>query len=292
MGESVLPQLLVNGILLGGIYSLMAIGLTLTFGVTGITNFAHADYIMLGMYTTFWSYTYFGINPYLSVPIVAIIMFCLGAFVYRTIIARLWMLNSPLYMMIFATVGVSITMQNTALALWTADFRTVPYLRRVVWEVLGLRISVPRLVGFLVAFALTIALFMFLKHTFTGRAIRATSQDKIAAGLMGIDINRMYLYAFGIGAACAGVAGSIITPIYYTFPSVGQLFALTAFIVVVLGGLGSMTGALIAGLIIGIVDSLAGYYVSPAFKESIYFVIFVAILIFRPSGLFGVPKAR
>ncbi|UCF73011.1 MAG: branched-chain amino acid ABC transporter permease [Deltaproteobacteria bacterium] len=279
-------QLIINGLLLGGIYALISIGLTLIFGVLEIINFAHGEFLMLGMYASYWLFQLFGVDPYLSLLMVIPTFFLVGLAVQRIIIQPI--INAPPLNQIFATVGLSLVLQNVALFFWKADYRTV----RTAYSTLclktgGLMISLPRLVAFVLAIAMISALLMFLKRTYTGKAIRALAQEKRAAMLMGINVYRMYQIAFGIGIACVGAAGAILIPIYYAFPTVGALFVLIAFVVVILGGYNSLVGALIGGLIIGLVEAFSGFFLSPHLKEAVYFVIFILILLFRPTGLFG-----
>ena len=279
-------QLIINGLLLGGIYALISIGLTLIFGVVEIINFAHGEFLMLSMYGSYWLFQLYGVDPYVSLLMVIPTFFLIGWAVQRIIIQPI--IDAPPLNQIFATVGVSLVLQNVALFLWKADYRTV----RTVYSGLslktaGLMISFPRLVAFFLALALIAGLLKFLKRTYTGKAIRAIAQQRRAAMLMGIDINRMYKVAFGIGIACVGAAGAMLIPIYYTFPTVGGLFVLIAFVVVILGGYNSLIGALVGGLIIGVVEAFSGFFLSPHLKEAVYFVIFILILLFRPTGLFG-----
>ncbi len=277
-------QLIINGLLLGGIYALISIGLTLIFGVIEIINFAHGEFLMLSMYASFWLFQLYGIDPYVSLFMVIPAFFVIGWAVQRIIIQPI--IHAPPLNQIFATVGVSLVLQNAALFFWKADYRTV----RTAYSTLswgGLMISIPRLVAFILALAIIAALLTFLKRTYTGKAIRALAQEKRAAMLMGIDIYRTYKIAFGIGIACVGAAGAILIPIYYAFPTVGGLFVLIAFVVVILGGYNSLVGALIGGLIIGVVEAFSGFFLSPHLKEAVYFVIFIFILVLRPTGLFG-----
>jgi len=279
-------QLVINGILLGGIYALISVGLTLIWGVMQIVNFAHGEYLMLGMYATFWLFYLFGMDPYVSLFFVAPLLFLLGLLTHRVVIRPI--LDAPHVAQIFATVGVSIILQNLAQVLWKADYRSVPIHYGISnLKVAGLIISFPRLVAFAITLAMVIALFLFLKKTYLGKALRATADNKRAAQLMGIDVGRLYYLALGIGNACVGIAGGILVPMYSVFPTVGQYFVLTAFVVVVLGGMGSMTGALIGGLIIGVVEAFSGFYLAPALKEVVYFLVFILILVFKPSGLMG-----
>ena len=283
---TIIPQLMINGLLVGGIYALISIGLCLIFGVLEVVNFAHGEFLMLSMYVTYWLFHFYGLDPYLSLLIVIPLFFFIGLAIQRSIIQPI--LEAPLLSQIFATVGLSVVLQNVALFFWKADYRTVKtsYSANVV-NVGSLIISFPRLIAFCVALTVIVALFIFFKKTYTGKAIRALAQERRASMLMGINIHRMYQIAFGIGIACAGGAGAILIPIYYTFPTVGTLFVLTAFVVVILGGYNSLTGALVGGLIIGVVESFSGFFISPHLKEAIYFAIFILILLFKPTGLFG-----
>jgi branched-chain amino acid transport system permease protein len=279
-------QLVVNGILLGGVYALISIGLTLIFGMIEIVNFAHGEFLMLSMYAAYWLFQLWGVDPYISLIVVVPLFFVLGVVMQRAIIQPI--LDAPPINQVFATVGVSMVLQNTAQVLWKADFRTVEtHYRSLTFNVKDLMISFPRVVAFAVSVIIIVLLFLYLGKTYTGKAIRAVSQQRKAAMLVGIDVRRTYRIAFGIGLACVGAAGAVLIPIFYTFPTVGSYFVLVAFVVVVLGGYNSLGGALAGGLIIGVVDTLSGYFLSPHLKEAVYFVIFILLLVFRPTGLFG-----
>jgi len=283
---TIIFQLIINGLLVGGIYALISIGLCLIFGVLEIVNFAHGEFLMLSMYMTYWLFHFYGLDPYLSLLIVIPLFFLIGLVIQRIIIQPI--LDAPMLSQVFATIGLSVVLQNVALFIWKADYRTVKTAySSVVMHTGNLMISFPRLTAFCVALGVVALLFIFLKTTYTGKAVRALAQERRAAMLMGINVYRTYQFAFGIGIACAGGAGAILMPIYYTFPTVGTLFVLTAFVVVVLGGYNSLTGALVGGLIIGIVESFSGFFISPHLKEAIYFVIFILVLLFKPTGLFG-----
>jgi len=279
-------QLIINGLLLGGMYALISIGLTLIFGVLEIINFAHGEFLMLGMYASYWLFQLYGIDPYLSLLIILPVFFFVGLAVQRVTIQPI--LNAPALNQIFMTVGMSLVLQNVALFFWKADYRTVQTAYSAVsLRTSGLMISFPRLVAFFLAIGTIAALLIFLKKTYTGKAIRALAQERKAAMLMGINVYRTYQIAFGIGIACVGAAGAMLVPVYFVFPTVGALFVLIAFVVVILGGYNSLTGALVGGLIIGVVEAFSGFFISPHLKEAIYFVIFILILLFRPTGLFG-----
>jgi len=284
--EITILQLIINGLLLGGMYALISIGLTLIFGVLEIVNFAHGEFLMLAMYASYFLFQFYGIDPYLSLLIILPLFFFIGVAVQRATIQPI--LNAPPLNQIFMTVGLSMVLQNVALFFWTADYRTVKTsYSALTLKTQGLMISFPRLVAFFLAMGLIAALLIFLKKTYTGKAIRALAQERKAAMLMGINVYRTYQIAFGIGIACVGAAGAMLIPVYFVFPSVGTLFVLIAFVVVILGGYNSLTGSLAGGLIIGVVEAFSGFFISPHLKEAIYFVIFILILLFRPTGLFG-----
>ena len=241
---------------------------------------------MLAMYASYFLFQFYGIDPYLSVLIILPLFFLIGVAVQRATIQPI--LNAPPLNQIFMTVGLSMVLQNVALFFWTADYRIVKTsYSALTLKTGGLMISFPRLVAFILAMGLIAALLVFLQKTYTGKAIRALAQERKAAMLMGINVYRTYQIAFGIGTACVGAAGAMLIPVYFVFPSVGTLFVLIAFVVVILGGYNSLTGSLVGGLIIGVVEAFSGFFISPHLKEAIYFVIFILILLFRPTGLFG-----
>jgi branched-chain amino acid transport system permease protein len=283
-------QSLLSGILVGGVYSLIGIGLTMIFGVMRIINFAHGDLLMLGMYLTWLLFSTFGLDPFLSVVVVAPAMFIWGGFLQRVFINRV--LNALPQNQILLTIGLGLVMSNTIMLVFTSDYRilTTTY-SSSSFTVGGLSVSLPLLVAFLITAAFTGALYWFLTRTDTGQAIRATAQDRDAAQLMGINVGRMSILAFGIGSALAGTAGALISPTYYIFPQVGSAFTLKAFVIVVLGGMGSVVGAMLGGVIIGVTESLAAVYVDSGLKEVVVFVLFLLLLIFRPAGLLGKSRA-
>jgi branched-chain amino acid transport system permease protein len=290
MLETIL-QLAINGLLLGGIYALIAIGLTLIFGVVRIINFAQGEFLMIGMFATFWIFSLLKIDPYIALFIFTPLLFLLGMGTERLMIKPIQ--NAPPIAQIFSTFGLSIVLQNGALMFWKSDYRSLEtvYSNAVInWA--GLMINVPGLVAFLVAVGIVILLYLFLQKTYLGKAMNAVAQDRDAAQLMGVDINKIYMVAFGVGIGLEGLAGALIMPIYATYPTVGFTFGLIAFVVVVLGGLGNMIGAFLGGLIIGLVESFSGFYISPELNTAIYFLIFVLVLIIRPSGLMGIVGAE
>lgn len=281
-------QLLLNGVLLGGTLAIISIGLTLIFGIVRVVNFAHGEFLMIGMYCVYLLNQHLGLHPYVAIVPTVVVLFCLGAAMQRFVIQPL--LNAEGHIQIFATVGVSIALMNAALLVFGADVHTVS--NPSGWGtgsvgLGGLRASTGQLATFAVSVLLVGGLHWFLHNTFLGRAVRATAQHRNAAQLMGVNVKGIYVFAFGLGCACLGLAAGMIAPQYPVFPTVGTFFVLTAFVIVVLGGLGSLSGALVGSLLIGIVDSLAGFYIAPDLKEVVYFLIFLGILVVRPTGLFG-----
>ncbi|NQU16160.1 MAG: branched-chain amino acid ABC transporter permease [Desulfobacteraceae bacterium] len=283
---TIILQLIVNGLLLGGIYALVAIGLTLIFGVVRIINFAQGDFLMIGMFASFWLFYFFGIDPYISILLVAPAVFLFGVLTQRVIIKPL--LNAPTNSIVFATFGLSIVLQNTALLLCKSDPRAVDTSYSNAVFLLGdVVINIPRLVILAVAVAIVIVLYFFLQRTYWGKALTAVAQDREAAILMGVNIHKVYMVAFGLGVGLEAVAGALLLPIYSAVPTVGFGFTIMAFVVVVLGGMGSMFGAFLAGLIIGLVEVFSGFFISPQLQGAIYYIIFVIVLIMRPQGLMG-----
>lgn len=287
---SSLASVLVAGLLLGGIYSLVAIGLNLIFGVIRVVNFAQGEFVMLGMYGTYAACATLGIDPYLAVLGVFPAMFLFGMLVQRFILQRLQ--NEPV-MQIFATFGLLLVLQNVVLgATGGATLSLRGPLSGLTLAVGPVEVSVARLVSLGAVSAIALGLQWSLRHTMLGRSVQAVAQDRRAARLMGINVERTYMLTFGMGAGLAGVAGTLLTPIYTLSPQIGGDFILPAFAVVVLGGLGSVVGAYVGGFLIGITEALAGFYIDPSLKQAVWFVLFIAVLVVRPTGLFGVAGAE
>ena len=283
---TVFLQSLLSGVLVGGIYALIGIGLTIIFGVMRVINFAHGELLMFGMYLTWIFFAKFGIDPYLSIALTIPLMFLFGALMQKIFINRV--LGALPQNQILLTIGLGLIMSNVVMLLFTSDYRiiTTSY-SSSSFNLFGLSVSAALLYSFLVTAAITAALFWFLQKTDTGQAIRATAQDRDAAQLMGINVSRMSLLAFGIGSALASVAGALLSPTYYIFPQVGSSFTLKAFVIVVLGGMGSIVGATLGGVLIGVIESLSAIYIASGLKEFVVYIIFLLILLFRPSGLMG-----
>jgi len=286
----VFVQSLLSGILVGGVYALIGIGLTIIFGVMRVINFAHGDLLMLGMYLTYFFFASMGIDPFLSIVFTVPVMFVLGAFLQKVFINRV--LDALPQNQILLTIGLGLVMSNTVMLLFTSDYRilTTSYSSSSM-HLAGISISTPLLLSFAITAAITAFLYWFLLKTDTGQAIRATAQDRDAAQLMGIDVKRMSVLATGMGTALAATAGALISPTYYIFPQVGSAFTLKAFVIVVLGGMGSVAGATLGGILIGVVESLAAVYVASGLKELVVFVLFLVLLLVKPSGLLGKTRA-
>ena len=286
---SVLLQLLINGLMLGGVYAIISVGLTLIFGIVRVVNFAHGELLMGSMYGAYLASKHLGLHPYVSALPLVVLFFAVGALIQRLIIQPL--LDADSHVQIFATVGLSTALMNLALLVFGANMQSVPpSAAQGSFQLGSLRIVTAQLVMFVVSIAVIAALHVFLQRTFLGRAIRATAQNRTAAAVMGVDVKRIYVVTFGLGTACVALAGALLTPSYPVFPTIGTYFVLTAFVVVVLGGMGSLYGALLGAMIIGLVDGLSGYYIGPDLKEIVYFVLFLAILITRPTGLLGLGR--
>jgi branched-chain amino acid transport system permease protein len=283
---TVFVQSLLSGILVGGVYALIGIGLTLIFGVMRVINFAHGDLLMVGMYLTFYLFTLAGIDPFLSIVVVIPVMFLFGAFLQTVFIQRV--LDALPQNQILLTIGLGLIMSNTVLLVFTSDYKilSTSYSSSTV-TLGGIPFSQPLIVSFVITALITAALYWFLIKTDTGQAIRATAQDREAAQLMGVNVRRMALIAFGLGTALAGTAGALVSPTYYIFPQVGGAFTLKAFVVVVLGGMGSIIGATLGGVVIGAVESLAASYVTSGLKELFVYGLFLVVLLVKPSGLLG-----
>lgn len=286
MDLTTILQALVTGVLMAGIYALVAIGLTLIFGVVRIVNFAQGEFVMLGMYATYWLWKLWGIDPYLSLPVTMPLLFCVGVLVQRVLLQPI--LRAPDLAQIFMTVGLSVVLMNAALFSFTADFRSVKVAYTDwVLRLGGVTVPVPRLFAFAGALLLAGLLTLFLFKTDVGKALRAVAQDREVSMLLGVNPERMYLLAVGLGAALAGAAGGLIVPFFYVFPTVGVTFILIAFVVVILGTLGSIKGALLASLIVGVAESLGILFAGADLGLVVVFAILVATLVVKPSGLAG-----
>ena len=275
-----------NGLTTGAVYALIALGLTLIYGVLHIINFAHGASLMLALYAVYWLKERLGIDPYLALPLVVPGMFALGYALQRVIINRAS--HGKDENILLVTLGISIVMENAALLFFKSDTRTIDTAYTLTTLPIGpAMIALPKLVAFAGALVVSSILLWIVGKTDLGRAIRAVAKEKHGAKLMGIDVDHVYAMSFGIGLACLGAAACFLLPAYYVNPQVGSGFVLVAFTVVVLGGMGSFGGALIGGLLVGVVESLGGLYLGESLGQIGIFVIFIGVLLFRPQGLFG-----
>src|SRR6476646_6265724 len=280
-----LGQLVLSGIFIGGIYALMSMGLTLIFGVLRIVNFAYGEFLMLAMYGAWAITNMLGLNPYFAALAIVPAMFLFGAVVHQVIVRPA--LDKPHLVGVFATMGLSILMQNAALMVMTADLWDVPPIFGRSVEVGPFYFKAELLLGFAVTILCSLFLQWLIRSTYLGKAIRATVQDGEAAMLMGIPVPRIFLITFASGSALVGLSACLMMPLFSVFPTVGLNFVLIAFVIVVLGGMGSIEGALLGGICIGIVQSLSSYYIAPAFGQMFFSMLFLLVMIFRPAGLLG-----
>ena len=275
-----------NGLTTGAVYALIALGLTLIYGVLHIINFAHGASLMVALYAVYLLKQHLGIDPYLALPIVVPGMFALGYGLQRLIINRASHGRDENILLV--TLGISIVLENLALMVFKSDTRSIetPYTLTTV-AIGPAMIALPKLVAFAGALVTSGLLLWVVTRTDLGRAIRAVAKEKQGAKLMGIDVDHVYAMCFGIGLACLGAAACFLLPAYYVNPQVGSGFVLVAFTIVVLGGMGSFAGALVGGLLIGVVESVGGLFLGESLGQIGIFVIFIAVLLFRPQGLFG-----
>ena len=278
-------QLLAGGLLTGLVFALVAVGLTLIYGVMDVVNFAHGEFLMLAMYAAL-GLALLGIGPLLGLPLVALALFLFGIVVYRVFVRRL--LAGPPEATVFGTFGMLVLLQGVAQATLTSDYQSVPKPPLQGTLHLGpVALSQASLVEGIGALVLTAALFAFVEYTETGRAMRAVAEDRGAAALMGTDVQRVNSLAFGIGAACVGAAGSLLMLSYPVYPTAGAPFALTAFVVVALGGFGSIQGALLGALLVGLLEVFGGFYLAPELKLVPVYLAYLAVVLLRPQGLLG-----
>jgi branched-chain amino acid transport system permease protein len=280
---------LAGGLLTGGVYALLALGLTLIYGVLHIVNFAHGALLMLGMYAAWVLASRFGIDPYLALPLVTAAMFAFGWALYRFVIGRVS--HGEDRAILLATLGVAVVLDNAALVIFTGDTRTIETpLTFAVVELGPLLLPTAKLVSCAVALLLAGLLWAFMARTGTGRAIRAVAREPDGARLVGIRPERIFALAYGIGVGCLGAAACLLLPSFYVSPSVGENFVLIAFTIVVLGGMGSFPGAVAGGLLVGVTESLGGLFLGESLGPITISLMFIAVLLVRPTGLFGAAR--
>jgi len=283
-------QAAVNGLQMGFLYALLAVGLTIIWGLMEMINFAHGEFLMLGMFGAWWLSTTFRIDPLLAIVPLGLVMYGFGVLIYEQLMRRV-QLGDP-FTQIFATVGLLFLIQNSAVAVFTSDYRFVndtllTRLSGAKLQILGITVGVPLLIGALVALVLFLLLYLLIDRTEFGLALQATSEDREAAMLVGIRPQRMFAVAWGLGAALVAVAGAILANFFAVYPQVGLQFTVLAYAIVALGGFGSILGTLLAALLVGVVQSVTVVYLPPAFKDAFVFASYLLIGLFRPQGLFG-----
>lgn len=278
-------QVITEGLLMGSVYALAALGMTLIFGVMKITNFAHGALMTAGMYVSYVALVYFGLSPYASLPLSAVVVFGLGYLIQRCFIDPID--KEPTHNQLLMTFGLSIIIENGLLAAFGSDAKSEifeAYSKSM--ELFGVKVNVPRLISLFVVLAVTAGIYLFLYRTNTGRGIRATSMNSDGALLMGVVVRKMKALTFGIGALCTGIAGTLLTPTINIDPTIGGSFQLTCFVIVVLGGMGNLMGALVSGLIIGLAQGLTSFYIGGKWSTFVTYIIFILVLMFKPNGLF------
>jgi len=282
----IIIQAIISGLLMGFIYALIAAGLSLIFGLMGIVNFAHGEHLMLSMFSSFWLWTLLGLDPIISIPITMLILAISGILTHYLLIR--YILKAKMIVQICATFGLSVFLRSLAQFLWTPDFRNVanPLLEGRL-EIAGIFIGQPQFYASLVCLLSFLLLYLFVNKSETGLALQATAQDRKAAETLGINSNKMFALGWALGLSCVSIAGTMMSNFFFIFPDVGVHFSLFAFVAVALGGFGSILGCFIAGIIIGLVESLGGLLIDLSYKLLYVFLIYLLIVIYRPQGLFG-----
>ena len=279
-------QAIVTGLLTGALYALIGMGLALIFGVMRVVNFAHGAFLMIGMYVTYFLYVGLHLSPYLAIPIVVPVLFGAGLVVYQVFIKHV--MSASHSMQILLTAGISLSLIGLAQMAFGADYRQIHLPEASINDHLGaLSLNRAYVVSFFLAIAVCGLLYWLIAQTDLGRAMRAVAQNRPVASLMGIDVERVSAIAFALGSACAGIGGALLLPVFYTYPTVGEPFQIRSFVIVVLGGMGSIEGAALGGVILGIAEGLTSYLWSDSYSQIVNFEIFLLVLLLRPSGLFG-----
>ena len=280
-------QIIINGLMNGFVYALVAVGLTLTWGVMDIVNFAHGEMLLWGMYAAFWIWCLVGLDPVLSLPVVMLLIFAMGVLLYLLVIRRV--LNAPPLTALLATFGLSMVLKNLTQFFWTANYKNItnPLVGSASFNIGGIYIRHDYILAAAGSLLLTFAVIWFMNRTKTGVAIKATSMNKTAAQLMGINTNRIFAITFGLSGACVGAAAALMSTFTPIYPEACALYSTLAFVIVALGGFGNIKGALYAGLLIGVAEAVGGYLIGTSFKYLVVFVIYLAAIQIRPKGLFG-----
>jgi branched-chain amino acid transport system permease protein len=281
-----LAQVLVGGVLLGGLYALMALGLALVWGVLNIVNLSHGALIMLGAYTSYFLFTVWHIDPFVTLPITAVVLFIVGYVIERGILN--FVIRGPMFNTLLITFGIEVILTYLAQLWFSADFRAInPSYAGANFAVAGITIPTVQVLVFAIALGLTIAMWLFLLHTRIGRGIRASAQNLVAARLYGVDPKRIYALTFGLGAALAGVTGGLYGTVSQINPYIGGPLTAKSFAIAIIGGLENPLGVIVGGLVLGIVESLTALYFGSTYREVASFGVLLLVLILRPSGLLG-----
>jgi len=286
MNLEIIIQAIINGLAIGFVYALVSLGLTLIWGTMEIINFAHGDFLMLGMYGSFWFFTLLGIDPLVSLPVVFLAFFLFGILVYKGVIKTI--LNRQMLSQVLATYGLGMVLQALAIFFWSPNYRLIRgNFLNGTFRLGSISIGIPQFVSSIICIVAIFALFYFLDRTKIGRAIKATTLNRDAAALVGINIEYIFTLVLGLGIALVGMAGSLLSNFYYIYPQVGALFGTLAYVVVAIGGFGSVQGALIGGLLLGIITSLTGILINPAFKYAAAYLLYLIVVLIKPTGLKG-----
>ena len=280
--DSIILQVILNGLIIGGFYALIGIGLNIIFGVMDVVNFAQGEFLMIGMYVAYLVNSALGLDPYLAIPLTILVLFGLGALLKHFLVTPVVQTKTGHESQIFLTVAFMMLLQNLALLIFSSNYYSVNTAYSSAGVSVGdVTLTYPKLISLAVALVLAAILFFFLKYTDMGRALRATAQNSMGSSIVGIRIKRMYILAFAIGVTLAGVAGNLLVTFYYVYPTIGNVFTTRAFVVVVMGGLGSVPGALIGGLLLGLLETAGSFVIGASYKETVVFVTFIIILITR-----------
>jgi branched-chain amino acid transport system permease protein len=285
--SAIFLQLIISGLLIGFIFSLIAVGLTLIWGVMDILNFAHGDFLMLAMFSSFLMFANFSFDPLWSLPLVVVLLFLVGLLTFRLVIRPV--LGYPGLIALLATFGLSIFIRNVVLFILGPNYRVInqSVLAGKNVSLLGLHFSVAQVASAVGCVVITYVVYLLIARTKYGRALRATSLDKDTALLMGINTNRVFALTFGLGAACVGAAGGLLSNFYPIFPEVGLNFAILSFVIVALGGFGNIGGAFLAGILVGLIENVGGFLIGPELKYTLVFLLYLVVISIRPKGLFG-----
>jgi branched-chain amino acid transport system permease protein len=287
MDFGIILQVVISGLLIGFVLSLIAVGLTLIWGVMDILNFAHGEFLMIAMFASLLLSTTVGIDPLFSLPLIVGLLFLVGLLTFRFVIRPV--LGYPGLVALLITFGLSVFIRNVVLFFLGPDFRVINQSilagKRIIF--LNIHLSLPQVVTALGCVLVTYLIYLFISKSKFGRALRATALDKDTALLMGINTDRVFALTFALGGACVGVAGGLLVNFYYVFPEVGFGFVILSFVIVALGGFGNIGGAFIAGILVGLVENVGGFFVGPEFKYTLVFILYLIVISLRPRGLFG-----